>query len=186
MKKLILIFSLSACISLLSACGSAPAEPTVSQEDYDSLLQENEQLSSELDEVKSKYLDVLDAETEALTDSLPQQYTSAWATTSFGDSAKCTILDSQLITIVPCEYDYSSESVSTIWDEYVAASKTYSVLYLSDPDSLPDEVTVIFQGSDGQCMLLFSSSFTNGEVALKEIAGNLSHALELMDALSSL
>lgn len=179
MKKKILVITSILCIVLMQGCGSS-SEEMVLKTEYDVLVAENEQLTTELEEIRSNQLD---EKTQELTDELPEQYIKAWTETTFGKSAEYAISNSKVF-VETCAYnDYTQDTISIIWEEYISASKAFATL--TSVEDTFNELTVIYRNQNGECILMITSKCVDGEWNLVDLSGSLSHTVELANALSS-
>lgn len=133
---------------LASGCGS------VSQADYESVMAERDELSTELSKANTN-LDNLKSQLESSESSTEGEssldYANEWATYFIDEKAKCAISDDyHLFVSVQTTYDSTFDSIS----ELVQKSKT--AMDCSFFKDTFNEVTILYKDKRGKYLLGFS------------------------------
>lgn len=184
MRKRILI-CLAVIIVLLQGCGG------VSQEEYDSLVKTNKELSEELEALKtdyekvhSDYEELIDERTKRVEAEMKLAFPKAWAVTHFGEN--CIVLpeNSEYLQIISKEkYTLSNDGVQAIWQKVLESCAT---LKQSVDDINYDKIAIKFLMEDGEEMVEFVLIRRNASYELESITGSLFDIDILLPALQTL
>lgn len=171
MKKGLFICALLLTLSL-SACSNE-----VSQEKYNALVTEKEELQDQYDKL-SKYRDELEAKTNE-EDTL---YPTVWAKTAFGDDCISLMDNSKYMQcIVPGNYTSSVDSISTIWKNFKRAN---SLLNTKAIEGMPyEKIGIKYLAEDGTALIEFIVTKKDNGYELDSISGDLTKTDDLNSAI---
>lgn len=202
MKKRILICGVVLML-LLQGCGGVP------QEEYDNLVKANEELSGELESLKTEYEKVnssyeklggeyetlkteyekinssyIELVDETVKENMKLSFPKAWATTCFGEN--CIVLpeNSEYLQIIAEEkYALSNDGVKAVWKKMLEAC---AILGQFKDNINYNKISIKFLMEDGKEMLEFILIRKNGNYELESIIGSLFDATTLVPALQGL
>ena len=191
---------------LLQGCGGVP------QEEYDNLVKANEELSGELESLKTEYekvnssyeklggeYETLKSEYEEVSNNYNElvdekakivegekqvSIPKVWAITYFGGN--CIVLpeNGEYLQVISKEkYALSDDGVKAILEKTLEAC---AALRLFKDDINYDKISMKFLMEDGKEMLDFVLIRKNGNYELESIIGSLSDATTLVPALQEL
>lgn len=171
MKKKLLICALLLTFAL-SACSNG-----VSQEKYNALVTEKEELQDQYDKL-SKYRDEL----EAKTNEEQSIYPTVWAQTAFGDDCIYLIDNPKYMQcIVPGNNTSSTESISTIWKNFKRAN---SLLNTKAIVGMPyEKIGIKYLAEDGTALIEFIVTKKDDGYELDSISGDLTKTEDLNSAI---
>ncbi|MDR1771060.1 MAG: hypothetical protein LBS02_10540 [Hungatella sp.] len=183
-KKVLLCVSIAAMLSL-TACSNG-----VSQKDYDKLINEKEKIESdystlekEYEELNKKYLEDKDNNLKTTSDNFTLSKVNAWAQTSFGDSASCSLDDKKHLTVhVPS--NYTASNVPEILSNIKNSLSTW--VAIDSPTSNTTEfnyITITFYDNSQDGIISYTFDNSNKEFELKTIMGNLQKVEEIVNAI---
>lgn len=112
-------------ISVLIILGVSACSSGVSQEEYDKLLAENEELRSQREELASTVSENLAAKADEVLKDLERAGAQAWATTSFGEETICTADGTNVIVTVNSSDTYSESTIKQSWNMVLESMKTF-------------------------------------------------------------
>lgn len=186
MKKYILPL-LTILLSLtLTACGSG-----ISEEDYESIVNENASLKSEIESLTAENQSLsdsnkklLDEKTEQVVDQIPDTYSTAWAKAAFGDDTICFASDDSkhLQCIAGNTYAISNEGISDLWSDLLLSLTTLAYV----KDSISHElISIKFLDPSGVYVLEVTLNLNGDSDMLQAIMCNAIHSDVIIPALQS-
>jgi outer membrane murein-binding lipoprotein Lpp len=182
MKKKLIICALFLTLAL-SACSNG-----ISQEKYDTLVTEKEELQKKYDEV-SKKRDELAAKVIEHGNTNAEKESKAiapsvWAKTSFGEDCIYLIDNPKYMQcIVPGNNTSSTESISAIWKNIKTASLLLNTKAVEDIDY--EKIAVKYLAEDGTALIEFVLIKQSDGYELDNVSGDLTKATSLSDAITT-
>lgn len=191
MKKRFIVISLLLVIIgvVLVGCG-------ISQEDYDALTTENENLRKDLEtsnqelealkqeyeNMESKYQELMNEKAERASKEMEQATARALAVTYFGDDCLVLTGGGEYLQIVPQEsYTASLEGVQAIYKQLLSFSVGLAV-YIDNVNY--ERIGIKFQQDGGKELIEFVLKREDDSYILESITGNLEVAGILSTALT--
>ncbi|MBC5711948.1 hypothetical protein H8S75_28890 [Hungatella sp. L12] len=192
MKKSLILVS---CILVftISACSKG-----VSQEEYESLASQNNELMSEVqllsaekeslaDEYESLSNisnELLDEKKERVLNQMDDSYANAWITTSFGSNSTCF---SDNVSLLQCSagnvYPITEEGIAKIYSDLLNSMTT---LALVQDNIKYDMISIKFHNVAGTCAMEISLKKQNGSFTLDTIMCNASYTSTIITALNNI
>lgn len=180
MKKKLIICALFLTFAL-TACSNG-----VSQEKYNTLATEKEELQKKYDEVAkkrnelaTKLIEQENAKNEEETKAISP---SIWAKTSFGEDC-IYLIDNQkyMQCIVPGNYTSSTDSISAIWKNIRMPNLLLNTEAISDISY--EKIAVKYLAEDGTALIEFILRKVNDGYELDSITGDLTKSTSLNAAI---
>lgn len=203
MKRTICL--LLCCLAFsLTACG-------VSQADYDTLVEENSSLKTQVEELETKVdslssekdtlesqVDSLSTENESLSATAKElleyktnvvlaemdvAYEKAWATTSFGDNSLCIAGDSYFQCIAGKTYSVSKDGISELWSDLL---KSVTTLGAVSENINSETISIKFFDTSGAYILEVTLKKNGSSCTLDTIMCNSLYADQIISILIGL
>ncbi|RDY27509.1 hypothetical protein [Lachnotalea glycerini] len=187
-SKLLTIGTLITISLFITACGSG-----VSQEQYNALNTEKENLQSDYDKLKNDYekikvdyTSLLDEKAESILDDAPLQYATAWAKTSYGENVECSSSADSLNVLVHTDISVTSENVTDIINKFISSMKYYKIAYETTPDNLNFKfISVNYLDLDDNAFLSLTIVKTDDTFELNKILVDATQTDTIISGLSS-